>query len=64
MSHPSGDPAGADVAIVGAALRLPGARTIDEFWANLAEGRSLIREVPPRRWRAADHAGDPRRDGD
>lgn len=53
-----------DIAVVGQALRLPGARTSDEFWANLAEGRSLISEVPEQRWRAADHAGDPRRDGD
>ncbi|WP_328458188.1 SDR family NAD(P)-dependent oxidoreductase [Amycolatopsis sp. NBC_00438] len=53
-----------DIAVVGQALRLPGARTSDEFWANLAQGRSLISEVPEQRWRAADHAGDPRRDGD
>ncbi|GGP81497.1 SDR family NAD(P)-dependent oxidoreductase [Saccharothrix coeruleofusca] len=65
MAHTCGDPvADTDVAVVGAALRLPGARTIDEFWANLAQGRSLISEVPEKRWRAADHAGDPRRDGD
>ncbi|WP_439657531.1 SDR family NAD(P)-dependent oxidoreductase [Lentzea sp. HUAS TT2] len=52
------------IAVVGQALRLPGARTIDEFWANLEQGRSLISEVPRKRWRAADFAGDPRRDGD
>lgn len=64
MAHTFGDPAdGHDIAVVGAALRLPGARTMDEFWANLAQGRSLISEVPEKRWRAADYAGDPRRDG-
>ncbi|MEU3645654.1 SDR family NAD(P)-dependent oxidoreductase [Lentzea sp. NPDC034063] len=52
------------IAVVGQALRLPGARNADEFWANLEQGRSLISEVPEKRWRAADFAGDPRRDGD
>ncbi|WP_344609934.1 SDR family NAD(P)-dependent oxidoreductase, partial [Streptomyces glaucus] len=51
-----------DVAVVGAALRLPQSRTMDEFWTHLAEGRSLISEVPARRWRKEDHAGDPRRE--
>jgi polyketide synthase PksL len=62
MAH--GSVGSRDIAVIGQALRLPGARTSDEFWANLAQGRSLISEVPEQRWRAADHAGDPRRDGD
>jgi phthiocerol/phenolphthiocerol synthesis type-I polyketide synthase E len=31
-----------DVAVIGMALRLPGARSIDEFWENLCAGRESI----------------------
>jgi acyl transferase domain-containing protein len=31
-----------DIAIVGMAARLPGARNIDEFWANLRAGRESV----------------------
>ncbi len=34
--------AGHDIAIVGMACRFPGARNIDEFWANLLDGRDSI----------------------
>ncbi|MBR8740351.1 SDR family NAD(P)-dependent oxidoreductase [Nocardiopsis sp. MG754419] len=60
-SHGAGDD-GQDVAVVGLSLRLPGARTPDEFWDHLAAGRSLISEVPERRWRKEDHLGHPRRE--
>ncbi len=33
---------GHDIAIVGMACRFPGARNIDEFWANLLDGRDTI----------------------
>ncbi|MFE7189576.1 beta-ketoacyl synthase N-terminal-like domain-containing protein [Kitasatospora sp. NPDC057541] len=32
------------VAIVGMAVRLPGARTVDEFWQNLVDGVSAVRD--------------------
>jgi acyl transferase domain-containing protein len=51
-----------DIAIIGASLRFPGATTLDEFWDNLAQGRSFIGEVPQRRWDAASFQGDPRRE--
>jgi acyl transferase domain-containing protein/acyl carrier protein len=39
------------VAIVGVGLRLPGGVTDEKgFWDLLAEGRDVIREVPPDRW--------------
>jgi len=45
-------PPGVDdpIAIVGLAGRYPGARTLDEFWDNLARGRDCITEVPAERW--------------
>ncbi len=43
------------IAIVGAAIRFPGASTLDEFWDNLSKGRSSVREVPRDRW--ADDPG-------
>ncbi|MFO7481154.1 amino acid adenylation domain-containing protein [Oceanibaculum nanhaiense] len=41
------------IAIIGMAGRYPGARDLDEFWANLAAGRDGITEVPAARW---DHS--------
>lgn len=38
------------IAIIGLGVRLPGADSLDAFWAHLAAGRSLISEVPARRW--------------
>ena len=40
-------------------MRLPGADSLDAFWAHLAAGRSLISEVPPRRWSAHEFSGNP-----
>ena len=34
-----------DIAIVGIAGRLPGGETLEEIWANLAEGKDLHKEV-------------------
>nr|WPS70483.1 PKS [Kitasatospora cystarginea] len=63
MKTESGAPAeDQDIAVVGLSLRLPGSRTPEEFWDHLAAGRSLISEVPARRWRKEDHLGHPRRE--
>ena len=61
-AHLSGEdvapiPAGAHgiakpVAAVGCACRLPGARTPEEFWDLLQQGRDSISEVPRERWNA------------
>ncbi len=37
----------ADIAVVGLSCRFPGARTVEEYWRLLAEGRSAIRRVTP-----------------
>ena len=42
--------AGESFAIVGYALRVPGAADADEFWEVLREGRDAISEVPQDRW--------------
>ncbi|MGH3814777.1 MAG: SDR family NAD(P)-dependent oxidoreductase [Pseudonocardiaceae bacterium] len=49
--------AGTDIAIIGLACRLPGARNATEFWANLEAGRESIRDVPDEEYLAA--GGDP-----
>ncbi|MFR9728369.1 SDR family NAD(P)-dependent oxidoreductase [Saccharopolyspora sp. MS10] len=41
---------GTAIAVVGMAGRYPGARDLDEFWANLLAGRDSITEVPAERW--------------
>src|SRR5271168_1327784 len=41
---------GESFAIVGYALRVPGAADADEFWEVLREGRDAISEVPQDRW--------------
>ncbi|NDV85371.1 amino acid adenylation domain-containing protein [Aurantimonas aggregata] len=42
----SGEP----IAIIGLAGRYPGARTLPEFWRNLAAGRDSVTEIPADRW--------------
>ncbi|MBV9490716.1 MAG: hypothetical protein JO069_13490 [Verrucomicrobia bacterium] len=39
-----------DVAIIGLFGRYPQAGTLDEFWANLVEGKDCIEEIPLERW--------------
>ena len=38
------------VAIVGAAVRFPGAETLDAYWDLLISGRSAVTEIPDGRW--------------
>ena len=38
------------IAIVGMAGLFPGARTLDEFWTNVAGAVDSSRDVPPGRW--------------
>lgn len=51
------DVAAHDVAIVGMACCLPGARDVRSFWGNVASGRSALSPMPPGRWPRA--AGPP-----
>ncbi|MEJ2694269.1 MAG: beta-ketoacyl synthase N-terminal-like domain-containing protein, partial [Candidatus Thiodiazotropha sp.] len=39
-----------EIAIVGVAGRFPGARNLEAFWRNLADGRDSVIEVPHERW--------------
>ncbi len=48
MSHPRLD--FSRIAITGIAARLPGARTEDEFWQMLVDGRCAVGSLPPGRW--------------
>ncbi|MCC6809187.1 MAG: amino acid adenylation domain-containing protein, partial [Deltaproteobacteria bacterium] len=41
------------IAIVGMALRVPGAKTVDEFWANLVEGKVPLTRLDDETLRAA-----------
>ena len=47
---PATETKGESFAIIGYALRLPGAADADEFWDVLSEGRDAISEVPQDRW--------------
>ncbi|RKN08433.1 SDR family NAD(P)-dependent oxidoreductase [Streptomyces radicis] len=44
------DPAPLEIAIVGMAGMFPGARDLDEFWANVLDGVDAVSEVPAERW--------------
>ncbi|MFF2445416.1 beta-ketoacyl synthase N-terminal-like domain-containing protein, partial [Priestia megaterium] len=44
------EPQGLDIAIIGLSGRYPKARTLDTFWANLAEGRDCVTGIPKDRW--------------
>jgi acyl transferase domain-containing protein/glutamate-1-semialdehyde aminotransferase/enoyl-CoA hydratase/carnithine racemase len=39
-----------DIAIIGIGLRFPDAENPEQFWRNLMDGKSSIREIPPERW--------------
>ncbi|MCR8993902.1 type I polyketide synthase [Brevibacillus laterosporus] len=49
-----------DVAVIGIACRLPGARNYEEYWENLKQGKSSIQEIPKDRWDWRAFWGDPR----
>lgn len=38
-----------DIAIIGMACRLPGAKNVEEYWSNLVEGRNCIGKFPESR---------------
>ncbi|MCA1569643.1 MAG: acyltransferase domain-containing protein [Chloroflexi bacterium] len=38
------------IAVIGMSVRVPGASTLDEFWALLQDGADMIRPLPPARW--------------
>ncbi|NKI42682.1 type I polyketide synthase [Streptomyces physcomitrii] len=38
------------IAVVGMAAMFPGAKDLQEFWANIVEGRDSVTEVPAHRW--------------
>ena len=43
-----------DIAIIGMACRFPGARSIEEYWKLLYEGKSMHREAPSSRFSTED----------
>ncbi len=46
----SSDARPVDIAVIGMAGVLPGARSIAEYWQNILAGRDAVTEVPPGRW--------------
>ncbi|WP_435213360.1 SDR family NAD(P)-dependent oxidoreductase [Streptomyces sp. bgisy034] len=50
------------VAIVGMAVRMPGARTTDELWRNLLAGTDHMAEIPADRWDWRPLFGEPHRE--
>ncbi len=44
-----------DIAIIGMACTVPGAKNLTEFWNLLKEGRSAITDVPSERWLPQDY---------
>lgn len=44
-----------DVAVVGYAVRLPGADDAESFWSMLLEQRTAVREIPSDRWSIDDY---------
>jgi acyl transferase domain-containing protein/enoyl-CoA hydratase/carnithine racemase/NAD(P)-dependent dehydrogenase (short-subunit alcohol dehydrogenase family)/acyl carrier protein/SAM-dependent methyltransferase len=42
------------IAIIGMAGQFPQARTLEEYWRNIAEGRNCVIEVPRARWNVDD----------
>ena len=61
MSQESDTPV-ADVAIIGMALRVPGAGTVEQFWRNLRDGVESIRSLTEEELLAAGESPDKLRD--
>ncbi|KKB80638.1 polyketide synthase [Devosia limi DSM 17137] len=59
MSGPHDEISPNDIAIVGMAMRVPGASTVDAFWSNLVNGVESIRPLTAGEVAAAALAGDP-----
>jgi len=59
MSGPHDEISPNDIAIVGMAMRVPGASTVDAFWSNLVNGVESIRPLTAEEVAAAALAGDP-----
>ncbi|AEI40435.1 SDR family NAD(P)-dependent oxidoreductase [Paenibacillus mucilaginosus] len=49
--HGAADEPSEPIAIIGMSGRFPGARTVEELWTLLAEGKSAVGEIPPERFR-------------
>lgn len=45
----------ATIAIIGLACRLPSSPNVEAYWDNLKNGRTLVTEAPPDRWRLDDY---------
>lgn len=52
------------IAVIGMALRVPGAKNADEFWRNLAGGVDSVQEVREQRWVGEDFFSADRRRND
>jgi polyketide synthase PksN len=46
------------IAIIGMSGRFPGAKDLEEFWANLEAGKESISAIPRDRWEYTDGEGD------
>lgn len=44
-----------DIAVIGLSGRYPGAKNVDEFWANLSAGVDGVTEIPLSRWDYNEH---------
>ncbi|MEW6737278.1 MAG: SDR family NAD(P)-dependent oxidoreductase, partial [Acidobacteriota bacterium] len=49
-----------NIAIIGIGGRFPEAKNITEFWCNLLQDKSCIREIPKQRWDWRQYYGDPK----
>jgi acyl transferase domain-containing protein/thioesterase domain-containing protein/acyl carrier protein len=57
-----GDMSATDIAIIGMALRVPGANTVEQFWRNLRSGVESIRSLTHEELLAAGESADKLRD--
>jgi len=56
LAHaPAAAPEREAVAIIGVSGKFPQAGTLEQYWDNLAQGKSCISEIPSSRWPLADY---------
>jgi len=50
ISAPASRAGSQAIAVIGMAGQFPQAKTLEEFWENIAQGKNCITQVPPQRW--------------
>jgi acyl transferase domain-containing protein/acyl-CoA synthetase (AMP-forming)/AMP-acid ligase II/NAD(P)-dependent dehydrogenase (short-subunit alcohol dehydrogenase family)/acyl carrier protein len=52
-----------DIAVISMACRFPEAKSLEEFWSNLSQGKSSFTEIPNNRWKVNQYYNSSKKQG-